>query len=183
MVCQRCKEAVLRILLQEGLQPVTVGLGEAFLQEDPIGNQRQERLRRSLQAAGFELLDDKKSRLLEQIRNFIIETVHDREHPSKLKFSQLLSRRLQHDYSYLSKLFSEVEGITIEQYLIHQKIEKAKELLFYDEQSLSDIAFDLGYSSSAHLSAQFKKITGLTPTQFRRMGAAARKPLDKVGKP
>lgn len=183
MVCQRCKMVVESSLRQLNLHPVSVMLGEVVLEEKSLSEKKTALLRTTLEEAGFELMDDKKSQLLEQIRTFIIETVHYKEEPSQLKFSQLLSQHLHHDYSYLSKLFSEVEGITIEQYLIHQKIEKAKELLHYNELPLSQIAFDLGYSSTAHLSAQFKKITGLTPTQFKQMGTHSRRPLDKVGKP
>jgi AraC-like DNA-binding protein len=170
-------------LKQLGLHPASVLLGEAVLEEQALSPQQTEAVRDALQRVGFELMDDKKSQLLEQIKTFIIETVHYRDEPSRHNFSQLLSQHLHHDYSYLSKLFSEVEGTTIEQYMIHQKIEKVKELLYYNEMPLSQIAFDLGYSSTAHLSAQFKKLTGLTPTQFRQLGARHRRPLDEVGKP
>ncbi len=118
---------------------------------------------------------------MEQIKNFIITSVHYSEAPSHVNFSRLLAQHTGHDYSYLSKLFSEVEGITIEQYLIRQKTEKVKELLLYNEMPLSQIAFELGYSSTAHLSAQFKKTTGLTPTQFKQMGVHSRKSLDDIG--
>jgi AraC-like DNA-binding protein len=135
-----------------------------------------------LRTVGFELIDDKRSKLIEQIKTYIIETVQYKEEPRQKRFSELLSQHLHHDYSYLSKLFSEVEGITIEQYVINQKIEKVKELLLYDELSLSQIAFQLGYSSTAHLSAQFKKLTGFTPSQFKQMGVQSRKALDEAGR-
>lgn len=183
MVCHRCRMVVTAELEKLGLHPVSVTLGEAVLEEDTLPEATKRALESALEQAGFELMDDKKSQLLEQIKTFIIETVHYQDEPSRENFSQLLSRHLHHDYSYLSKLFSEVEGTTIEQYLIHQKIEKVKELLHYKELALSQIAFDLGYSSTAHLSAQFKKLTGLTPTQFKQMGAHLRRPLDQVGKP
>ncbi len=127
----------------------------------------------ALKEVGFELIDNKRSKLIEQIKAYIIDTVH---------FSELLSQHLHHDYSYLSNLFSEVEGITIEHFIISQKIEKVKELLLYNAQSLSQIAFNLGYSSTAHLSAQFKKLTGLTPSQFKQIGAQNRKPLDGISR-
>jgi len=166
-----------------GLHPAAIQLGEALLEESDLSGNQLEQLKERLLHLGFELLDDKRARLLEQIRTFIIETVHYKEQPTTLNFSQQLSQHLQHDYSYLSKLFSEVEGITIEQYLLLQKIERVKELLHYDELSLSQIALDMGYSSTAHLSAQFKKMTGLTPTRFKQMDASHRRPLDQVGKP
>lgn len=183
MVCHRCKMVVETELQKLQLHPVSIALGEVVLEEKNLPANKTEALKNALVAVGFELMDDKKSKLMEQIRNFIIESVHYNEEPSHLNFSQLLARHTGHDYSYISKLFSEVEGITIEQYLIQQKIEKVKELLLYDEIPLSQIAFDLGYSSTAHLSAQFKKNTGLTPTQFKQIGVHSRKSLDDVGKP
>lgn len=180
MVCHRCKMVVEAELIKSGLHPASVILGEVVLEEKELSEQTLQALKERLANLGFELMDDKKTKLLEQIKTFIIETVHYREEPSRLNFSQLLSQHLHHDYSYLSKLFSEVEGITIEQYIIHQKIEKVKELLLYNEIPLSQIAFDLGYSSTAHLSAQFKKLTGLTPTQFKQIGAQSRRSLDDV---
>jgi AraC family transcriptional regulator len=183
MVCNRCKMVVENELKNLGLHPAVVQLGEVILEENDLSAAQYEALRKSLQLSGFELLDDKKSRLLEQIKTFIIEMIHHKDEASRLNFSQLLSQHLHHDYSYLSKLFSEVEGITIEQYLLLQKIEKVKELLHYNEMSVTQIAMDMGYSSTAHLSAQFKKLTGLTPTQFKQLGPEHRLSLDKVGKP
>ena len=122
-----------------------------------------------LASLGFEVLDDNRKRLIEKIKNLIVEQVHHTEIDEKHNFSDILSKKLNKDYSYLSGLFSEVEGITIEKYIINQKIEKVKELIIYDELNLSEIAFKLGYSSIAHLSAQFKKVTGLTPTHFKRL--------------
>ncbi|MDB5253440.1 MAG: helix-turn-helix transcriptional regulator, partial [Flaviaesturariibacter sp.] len=116
-------------------------------------------------------------------KTFVIDSIHYRDEQPRKNYSELIARHLHHDYSHLSNLFSEVEGITIEQYIINQKIEKVKELLLYDELSLSQIAVQVGYSSTAHVSAQFKKLTGLTATEFKKRGVESRKSLDKVGKP
>jgi len=162
------------------LHPLTVSLGEVAIEEKALTSEQRHQLNSALKAVGFELIDDKRSKLIEQIKNFIIETIHYKEEQPEKNFSELLSQHLHHDYSYLSKLFSEVEGITIEQYIINQKIEKVKELLLYNELSLSQIAFELGYSSTAHLSSQFKKLTGFTPSQFKQMGVQSRRALDET---
>lgn len=180
MVCHRCKLAVESELQKAGLTPVNIELGEVSIAEDHIEKDTLQQLQHSLQQLGFELLDDKKQKLIEQIKTFIIQLVHYNDEPLKKKYSQLIQEHLHHDYSYLSNLFSEVEGITIEQYIIHQKIEKVKELLVYDELSLNEIAFQLNYSSAAHVSAQFKKVTGLTPSEFKKLSSGHRKPLDKI---
>src|SRR5690606_36069809 len=133
-----------------------------------------------LQTLGFELIDDKRSRQIMQIKSAIIDLVHQRNNSIKINLSNYVSNKLNHDYTYLSNLFSEVEGTTIEKYFIAQKIEKVKELLVYDELSLSEISFQLNYSSVAYLSNQFKKVTGLTPSHFKQIRADKRKPLDKV---
>lgn len=182
MVCDRCKMVVKNELLKLGIQPVSVELGEIKLAAAPAAEQLSDFIA-ALKPLGFELIDDKKSRIIERIKNLVIDLVHHAEEPTKLKYSEYISTHLHHDYPSLSKLFSEVEGITIEQYIIRQKIEKVKELLVYDEFSLSEIADKLGYSSVAHLSAQFKKVTGLTPSFFKDLGIRTRSPLDKVGKP
>lgn len=182
MVCNRCKMVVKSQLEQLNLHPLDVALGEVVLEEKELSRDQLSEFSNSLQALGFELIDDRRSRLIEQIKTFIIDVVHHGEKQPNHTFSQLISNHLHHEYSYLSKLFSEVEGITIEQYVISQKIEKVKELLIYGELSLSQIAFELGYSSTAHLSNQFKKLTGLTPSAFRQMGWQSRKELDAVGK-
>ncbi len=137
-------------------------------------------LKERLAQLGFELLDDNKKRVIEKITNVIVEHVHYKPLDDKHNFSEILSHALHKDYSYLSGLFSDVEGITIEKYIINQKIEKAKELLVYDELNLSEIAFRLGYSSVAHLSSQFKKVIGLAPSHFKKLGGIHRKSLDKV---
>jgi AraC-like DNA-binding protein len=164
------------------LHPVSIALGEVAIEERELSKQQLAHVADALATAGFELIDDRRSKLIEQIKTFIINTVHHGDEQPAENYSQLLSQHLHQNYSQLSHLFSEVEGITIEQYIINQKIEKVKELLTYDEQSLSQIALQLGYSSTAHLSAQFKKLTGLTPSTFKRSGAKGRKSLDDVGK-
>lgn len=181
MVCHRCKMIVRSELEKLGLHPVSIALGEVSLEEKDLSAAQQEQLTKALTDVGFELMDDRRSRLIEQIKIFIINSIHHREEQPRLNYSELLSRHLHHDYSYLSRLFSETEGITIEQYIITQKIEKVKELLLYDELSLAQIAVRLDYSSTAHLSAQFKKLTGLTASAFRQLGAGSRKPLDEAG--
>ena len=135
------------------------------MEEKELQKERERKSSDALKKVGFELIDDSRSKLIEQMKTFIINTVHYGDEQPKKNYSQLLSNHLHHDYSYLSNLFSEVEGITIEQYIINQKIEKVKELLMYDELSLSQIALQLGYSSTAHLSTQFKKLTGFTPNK------------------
>jgi len=180
MVCHRCKLAVENELKKLKLHPLKVELGEVVLKEDSISKQQLQQLSSNLDALGFELLDDKKQKLIEQIKTLIIKSVHhSKEQPSK-NYSVLIAENLHHDYSYLSKLFSETEGITIEQFIINQKIERVKELLVYDEKNLSEIAFETGYSSVAHLSSQFKKIIGLTPTAFKQSGIHHRKTLDNL---
>ncbi len=180
MVCHRCKLAVENELKKLSLHPLKVELGEVVLKEDELSLQRQQQLSENLKAIGFELLDDKRKKLIEKIKTLIIESVHYSKEQLSKNYSAFIAQNLHHDYSYLSKLFSETEGITIEQFIINQKIEKVKEMLVYDEKSLSEIAFDLGYSSVAHLSTQFKKVTGLTPSNFKKLGGIHRKSLDKI---
>lgn len=162
-----------------GYKPTHLTLGEVELDRE-INNAEKETINNHLQTFGFELIDDKKCRLIGQIKSLIIDLVHHQNSELKANLSDLLSGKLQHDYTYLSNLFSEVEGTTIEKYFIAQKIEKVKELLVYDELSLSEIAFQLNYSSVAHLSNQFKKVTGLTPSHFKNIKIDKRKPLDEV---
>ncbi len=181
MVCPRCKMVVKAELEKLHLHPVTVSLGEVAIAEETLSKDQLARLSGVLQAVGFELIDNKRSKLVEQVKTYIINTVHYATEQPQENYSQLLSQHLHHDYSYISSLFSEAEGITIEQYIINQKIEKVKELLTYNELSLSQIGFQLGYSSTAHLSAQFKKITGTTPTQYKQQKVQSRKPLNEAG--
>lgn len=183
MVCHRCKMVVRTELEKLNLHPVNVALGEVIIEEKHLSKEQSGKLSNVLKAVGFELIDDRRSKLIEQIKTFIIDTVHYKDEHPKKNYSELISQHLHHDYSHLSNLFSAVEGITIEQYIINQKIEKVKELLMYNELSLSQIALQLGYSSTAHLSTQFKKLTGLNPSKFKQMGVESRKSLDDVGKP
>lgn len=164
MVCPRCIVAVRTLLLSEGLTPGEVTLGIADIKEE-LGAEQQERLSKSLEEMGFELLDDPRSMLVEQMRLAVIEWVRmDGERP---KMSDYLCERLRRDYSSLSKLFREVQGLTLERYAIVHRIEYAKELLCYNRLSTSEIAYKLGYSSPAHFSAQFKQVTGMTPKMMR----------------
>lgn len=180
MVCYRCKLAVENELKKLNLHPLKIELGEVLIEEADLTKDEYEKLSENLEKLGFELLDDKRKKIIEQIKALIIQTIHYNDKQPEKNYSALIAEKLHHDYSYLSKLFSETEGITIEQFIINQKIEKVKELLTYDEKSLSEIAFETGYSSVAHLSSQFKKITGLTPTLFKQSDIHHRKTLDKV---
>lgn len=179
MVCNRCIMAVDKALRDLGLHPVSIVLGEASVMET-IPQETLSVLRDSLSSLGFELIDDRRSQIIEQIKSEVIRLVHYDDAGLKVNLSELLSRTIGRDYGSLSKLFSEVTGTTIEKYHIAQKIERAKELLAYGELSLNEIADLLGYSSAAYLSAQFKSVTGLTPSHFRKAGASRRKPLDEV---
>ena len=162
-----------------GLYPVQVELGEIKLEETDISHLK-EKLKQELQSFGFDLLDDKKSKTIDKIKNRIVDLAQNRKGNLQTPLSNYLTQELHQDYSALSNLFSEVEGITIEKYYILQKIEKVKELLVYDELTLSEIAFRLNYSSVAYLSNQFKKVTGLTPSHFKKLRTVNRKPLDEV---
>ncbi|MGJ1450246.1 helix-turn-helix domain-containing protein [Sphingobacterium spiritivorum] len=179
MVCDRCIMVVQNELDKLGLNVKNIRLGEVIL-DNEFADEEKKKLEDVLISLGFELIDDKKSRIIEKIKNIIIDLVHYQENDTKTNLSDVLSNQLHHDYNYLSNLFSEVEGTTIEKYFIAQKIEKVKELLVYDELSLSEIAFRLNYSSVAYLSNQFKKITGLTPSYFKQIKEDKRKPLDKL---
>lgn len=179
MVCNRCIMVVQSEIDKLGLNVKNIKLGEVTFDKEP-SDQEKRKLEKALTISGFELIDDKKGQIIEKIKNVIIELVHHRDGQTKSNLSDVLSRELNQDYHYLSSLFSEVEGITIEKYFIAQKIEKVKELLVYNELSLSEIAFRLNYSSVAYLSNQFKKVTGLTPSHFKQIRADKRKPLDKV---
>jgi len=162
-----------------GLHPVSVGLGEAEVTEE-LNAQQKTQLNQNLVSLGFALLDNKKARIIEKIKNLIIDLVQNQDSHLKTNLSAYLSHQLQHDYTYITNLFTQVEGTTIEQYYIAQKIERVKELVVYDELSLSEIANQLNYSSVSHLSKQFKKITGLTPSHFRQLRENKRKPLEEV---
>lgn len=179
MVCNRCIMVVQDELEKLDLDFTNIRLGEVTLTKELNPDERNA-VEAALIPLGFEVIDDKKSRIIEKIKNIIIDLVHHQDNDSKSNLSDLLSEKLNHDYNYLSNLFSEVEGTTIEKYFIAQKVEKVKELLVYDELSLSEIALQLNYSSVAYLSNQFKKVTGLTPSHFKQIREDKRKPLDKV---
>jgi AraC-like DNA-binding protein len=166
-------------LIKLGLHYTTVELGEAEIMEN-ISALQQRQFKAALLRSGLELIDDKKSELIQKIKNVIIELVHYSEEPLSINFSEYLSQKLQHDYTYLANLFSEVQGITIEHFMIAHKIERVKELLVYNELNLTEIAYQMHYSSVAHLSAQFKKVTGLTPTHFKLMKIKRRSMLEDV---
>ncbi|MFC4688372.1 helix-turn-helix domain-containing protein [Epilithonimonas pallida] len=179
MVCDRCIMVVQNELEKLGLDAKNIKLGEVILSKE-ITSLEKENLSKTLEPLGFEVIDDKKGRIIEKIKNIIIDLVHHQDSDVKINLSDVLSDKLHHDYNYLSNLFSEVEGTTIEKYFIAQKVEKVKELLVYDELTLSEIANRLNYSSVAYLSNQFKKVTGLTPSHFKQIKEDKRKPLDKV---
>ena len=180
MVCNRCIKVVKDEMLEMGYTIRNIDLGEVMLKEKLDANDL-ERITLALSENGFELIDDRKSQIINRIKTLIIEYIHyDREKPEHMNLSDFLTQEISHDYSYMSNLFSSVEGLTIEKYLILQKIEKVKELLVYDELSLNEISYLLGYSSVQHLSNQFKKTTGLTPSHFKKIKINKRKPLDKV---
>ena len=168
MVSSRCKMVVKEELKKLGLHFILVDLGEVEIMEN-ISTEVREEVKTALLNVGFELMDDKRAVLIEKIKNIIIEMIHYSEEIPKVKFSDYLSQKLDYDYTYLSNLFSETEGITIEHFLLIHKIEKVKELIIYDELNLTEISYKLHYSSVAHLSNQFKKITGLTPSFFKAL--------------
>lgn len=181
MVCQRCVMAVEAILAIGGIAFKKVTFGEIHL-PGPLSEEQKAYLKASLTNIGFEMIDSHSGSLIERIKQLVIKRARNEvgDADRKLKLSQYITDKVHHEYTYLSSLFSAVEGRTIENYFIEQRIEKAKELLVYDQLTLSEIAFALEYSSAAHLSSQFKKITGLTPTYFKEIGISKRKGLDKV---
>jgi AraC-like DNA-binding protein len=179
MVSMRCKMVVKDELKKLGLHFIMVDMGTAELMEDITSVQR-EKLRISLLKSGLELMDDKKAVLIEKIKNVIIEMVHYSDELPKINFSDYLSEKLHYDYTYLANLFSEVQGTTIEKYIISHKIERVKELIIYDEMNLTEIAWIMHYSSVAHLSNQFKKITGLTPSHFKKLKNKRRQAIEDI---
>ena len=180
MVSTRCKLAVKEVLRELGLHFVIVDLGEIDIMEN-ISEGQREQLKTALIGVGLELMDDKKAMLIEKITNVIIEMVHYTNEIIRINFSDFLSEKLHHDYTYLSNIFSEVKGITIQQFIIIHKVERIKELLLYDELNLTEISYKLNYSSVAHLSNQFKKITGLTPSHFKQLKDIKRRPIEDIG--
>jgi len=179
MVSIRCKMVVKSELDKLGIQYIKVDLGEVDIRGQ-VTPEQYDQLKIALLKSGLELMDDKKAIIIEKIKNVIIEMVHYADEPPKTNFSDYLSAKLNYDYTYLSNIFSEVTGITIEHYIIAHKIERVKELLIYDELTLSEISYRLNYSSVAHLSNQFKKVTGLTPSFFRQLKHKRRVTLDNV---
>lgn len=179
MVCSRCKMAVTSELEKLNLKPVSVELGEIEIQEESIDHTK-DHLLHNLRALGFDLIDDKKSLTIERIKNLIIDLVQNKQNQIDTNLSDYLAEHLQQDYSSLSNLFSEVENITIEKYYIHQKIEKVKELLIYNELTLNKIAHKLNYSSVAHLSNQFKKVTGFSPSYFKQLKDKKRRQIEDL---
>ena len=171
--------AVDNVFKQSGHFPENVSLGEVDLVDD-LDDQEMKDIGKELQRLGFEIIDDAKSRIIEKIKNIVVRQIHHSDGAMKINYSTLIESELHKDYNYLSSLFSAITGTTIEKYIIDQKIERVKELLVYNELTLSEIAFSMGYSSVAHLSNQFKKVTGLTPSHFKEIGSNKRKPLDEV---
>ena len=180
MVSTRCKIVVKEELKKLGVHYIMVDLGEIEIMEDLTSEQR-EQLKTTLLKSGLELMEDKKSILIEKIKTLIIEMVHYSDELPKTNISDYLSEKLNHDSTYMSNLFSEVQGITIQQFIISHKIERVKELIIYGELNLTEIAWKMNYSSVAHLSNQFKKITGLTPTHFKQLKVKRRQPIDMIG--
>lgn len=163
-----------------GLHYIVVDLGEIEIMET-LSMPQREQLKKALLDSGLELMDDKKAMLIEKIKNVIIEMVHHSDEVLKINFSNHLHAKLNHDYTYLSNLFSEVQGTTIEHYIISHKIERIKELIIYGELNVTEIAWKMGYSSVAHLSSQFKKVTGLSPSHFKQMKDKKRNPIEEIG--
>ncbi|OFZ08191.1 MAG: AraC family transcriptional regulator [Bacteroidetes bacterium RIFCSPHIGHO2_02_FULL_44_7] len=180
MVSKRCKMAVKEELQKLGLHFVVVDLGEVEVMEDLTSEQRIQ-LNLGLRRSGLELMDDKRSVLIEKIVNVIIEMIHHTDESPKVNYSDYLSEKLGYDYTYMSNVFSEVKGITIQQFIIVNKIERVKEYLIYDELNLTEISYKLHYSSVAHLSNQFKKVTGLTPSNYKQLKDKKRSAIEDIG--
>ncbi len=180
MVSTRCKMVVKEELKKLGLHFTPVDLGEVEIMENITPEQR-EQLKVALHDSGLELMDDKRAVLIEKIKNVIIEMVHHSDEMIKMNFSDFLSEKLKHDYTYLANLFSEVQGTTIEQFIISHKIERIKELMIYGELNITEIAWKMNYSSVAHLSNQFKKVTGLSPSHFKQLKDKRRSPIEEIG--
>ncbi len=182
MVSMRCKMMVKEELKKLGLHFIVVDLGEVEIMED-ISLEQRNQLREGLASCGLELMDDKKAILISKIKSVIVEMVHYDDELPKTNFSDYLSKKLNHDYTYMANLFSEVQGTTIEHYIIAHKIEKIKELIIYGELNITEIAWKMNYSSVAHLSNQFKKATGLSPSHFKNLKDKKRNPIEEVGEP
>ncbi|MEQ8715112.1 MAG: AraC family transcriptional regulator [Cyclobacteriaceae bacterium] len=179
MVCNRCIQVVQEELNRLDIEVVDIQLGEVKLAQK-VDSQQLDQIREVLIARGFELLEDSNSKLIEQIKTAIIDLIHNPDVASNQNVSNYLEKKIGKDYSYLSNLFSSVENITIERYHILQKVEKVKELLVYDEMTLSEISYKLNYSSVQYLSGQFRKVTGMSPSEFKKLTTKERLPLDGV---
>lgn len=179
MVSNRCKMAVREELKKLGLHFIVVDLGEVEIMEN-LSADKRDLVKSALLNAGFELIDDKRAVLIERIKNTIIEMVHHTDELIKTNFSVFLSEKLSHDYTYLANLFSEVQGTTIEQFIISHKVERIKELIIYGEENITEIAWRMNYSSVAHLSNQFKKATGLSPSHFKQLKDKRRNPIEDI---
>ncbi|MFY7963487.1 MAG: helix-turn-helix domain-containing protein [Chitinophagaceae bacterium] len=180
MVSIRCKMMVKEILRNLGLHFIVVDLGEVEIMEI-ITTEQREQLKKELLDIGLELMDDKRAILIEKIKNAVVEMVHHSDTELRVNFSYYLSEKLHHDYTYMANLFSEVQGTTIEHFIIAHKIEKIKELIIYGELNITEIAWKMNYSSVAHLSNQFKKATGLSPSHFKNLKDKRRSPIEDVG--
>ena len=180
MVSARCKIAVKETLEKMGLHYIFVELGEVELMEALSAGQKI-LLKTALIAVGLDLVDDRKSVLIEKIKNIIIENIHYSDEKMIINFSVFLSKKLEYDYTYMANLFSDIQGVTIEQFIIAHKIERVKELIIYGELNMTEIAWKMNYSSVAHLSNQFKKVTGLSPTHFKNLKIKRRNPLEDIG--
>lgn len=180
MVSSRCKASVKETLRQLGLHFVIVDLGEVEVMEELTPEQRVQ-LNTELLKTGLELMDDKRAVLIERIKITIVEMVHHSNEILKVNFSDYLAEKLDHDYTYMANLFSEIQGCTIEQFIIQHKVERIKELIIYGELNITEIAWKMNYSSVAHLSNQFKKVTGLSPTHFKNLKDRRRKPIEEIG--
>ncbi len=179
MVSLRCKMMVKEELKKLGLHFIVVDLGEVEIMEELTESQR-DALKAALYDSGLELMDNKRAVLIEKIKNVIVEMVHYADELPKINYSNYISEKLHYDYTYLSNLFSEVKGVTIQQFIILHKIERVKELLLYEELNLTEISYQLQYSSVSHLSNQFKKVTGLTPSQFKLLKNRHRDPIEEI---
>jgi AraC-like DNA-binding protein len=179
MVSNRCKIVVKEILKEMNLHFVLVDLGEVEIMEN-LTPEQHELLKKELLESGLELMDDKKSILIEKIKTIIIQMVHHSDEDLKINFSEYLSEKLHHNYNYIANLFSEVQGVTIEHFIINHKVEKIKELMIYGELTITEIAYKMNYSSVAHLSTQFKKVTGLSPSHFKQLKDKRRNPIEEI---
>ena len=179
MVSNRCKLAVRDELKKLGLHFIVVDLGEVEIMEN-ISIEKREMLKKGLLESGLELIDDKRAILIEKIKTIIIEMIHHSDEVIKVNFSDYLAEKLDHNYTYLANLFSEVQGSTIEQFIISHKVERIKELMIYGELNITEIAWKMNYSSVAHLSSQFKKVTGLSPSHFNKLKDKRRNPIEDI---